>query len=624
MSCMGSNRTDLIRMPIQTTVLHRALLFSGIAIFTVLLLNGRLSPMSLYQWWFLLTASLATSLLLIAPVWMLERISTAVSPWPRLTGLVISSLYFLLLVLLAADYKLYSLYGFHINGFVVNLVLTPGGIESMGSSQSFYLTIAKVLLAALVLFFSLILFFPIERLLPQTLMGVRFWAGVFMLTFLAQGASYALAAYRYDKSVLGIADRVAFHVPVTAAGFLKKLGVERPPKPVGGEIKLKSGTMHYPLASITIADHAPKPNIVWLVAESWRWDMLDPEIMPHTWKFATEQGMRSLQHYSGGNGTRMGMFSQFYSLYGSYWFDALRARRQPVLFDVLDQQGYTKKGVTSALFSYPEFDQTIFSGFKQNELHSDDKGAGWERDQRNVDVLLDYMQQAQEPYFAFMFFESPHANYHFPPDAVIRPDYLPDFDYATMDLDKDIDRIKNRYINACHQLDKEFARVLAFLQTNDRLANTIVIITGDHGEEFMENGRWGHNSTFVQQQIRVPLILAGAGIKPGVLDRMTSHDDLIPTLLPLLGVTNPASDYGFGQNMQAQDFNRRYSVVSDWHGPVLITPTAKFILAKNLVSNGSSVTNLNDKSLADDAVSSKNRKTLGLFMGEYSRYLQRY
>lgn len=605
------------------TALHRALLLSGLVIFVILFFNGRQPSMSLYQWWFLACASLATTLLLIAPVWVLQRLCDRLLPWPWVAGLVISLLYFLLLLLLAMDYKLYSLYGFHINGFVVNLVLTPGGIESLGSSQSFYATVTKVLFAAGVLFFGVILFVPLERLLSLRLRRARLWAGVFLLVFVAQSASYALAAYRCDKLILGIADRVAFHIPVTAAGFLSKLGVERPARPLGGQIKLKPGKMHYPLAPIVIAKQASKPNIVWLVAESWRWDMLDPEIMPHTWKFAEEMGMRALQHYSGGNGTRMGMFSQFYSLYGSYWFDAMRARRQPVFFDVLDEQGYAKKGVTSAKFTYPEFDQTIFSGFEKTELYSDDKGPGWERDQRNVGVLLDYMSSARQPYFAFMFFESPHANYYFPQDSVIRPDYLPDFDYATMDLENDIALIKNRYINACHHLDKQLARVLDYLRDNNLLENTIVIITGDHGEEFMENGRWGHNSTFVQQQIRVPLILAGAGIKPGVFDRMSSHDDLIPTLLPLLGVTNPAADYGFGQNMQSAAFDRRYTVVSDWHGPVLVTPTAKFILAKNIASNGSAVTNLKDKPLSDSAASSRDRKTLGLFMGEYSRYLQR-
>ena len=34
----------------------------------------------------------------------------------------------------------------------------------------------------------------------------------------------------------------------------------------------------------------------------------------------------------------------------------------------------------------------------------------------------------------FMFFESPHARYYFPPETVIRPDYLKEFNYATADI----------------------------------------------------------------------------------------------------------------------------------------------------------------------------------------------
>ena len=75
---------------------------------------------------------------------------------------------------------------------------------------------------------------------------------------------------------------------------------------------------------LEVIQHEKPLNIVWLVSESWRWDMLNPEIMPNTWA-VTQNAHRFTRHYSGGNGTRMGMFAMFYGLYGTYWFPFLHS-----------------------------------------------------------------------------------------------------------------------------------------------------------------------------------------------------------------------------------------------------------------------------------------------------------
>lgn len=69
-----------------------------------------------------------------------------------------------------------------------------------------------------------------------------------------------------------------------------------------------------------------------------------------------------------------------------------------------------------------------------------------------------------------------------------------------------------------------------------KMEDTIVIVTGDHGEEFMEKGRWGHRSTFSQEQIQVPLIIWIPESGKGDHSFMTSHIDIVPTIAPYLGV----------------------------------------------------------------------------------------
>jgi hypothetical protein len=365
-----------------------------------------------------------------------------------------------------------------------------------------------------------------------------------------------------------------FYQPTTFRSLAKKLGYK-----VKRESKLKvdldSYQPTYPLKPIDVQKPTRPLNIVWLMAESLRADMLDPEIMPATWAFAN-QAHRFKQHYSGGNGTRMGLFSAFYGIYGPYWFPFLEARRSPVIMDVLQQQGYQLDLHTSAKFSYPEFDKTIFAGVPERFMHEVSDKPGWQRDRENVDHIIEFVKNrdTNRPFMTFMFFESPHARYYFPEECAIRKPYLEDFNYATMSVDKDIELIKNRYINSCNHLDTQLGRLIALLKEENLLEDTIVIITGDHGEEFMEKGDWGHNSKFTEEQTRVPLVLWIPGTGASETDRMTSHLDIVPTILPLLGVKNPAEDYSLGYDLLGTK-QREFSVVTDWSSICYVGPQYK-------------------------------------------------
>ena len=177
--------------------------------------------------------------------------------------------------------------------------------------------------------------------------------------------------------------------------------------------------------------------------------------------------------------------------------------------------------------------------------------AGWQKDQKNVGNLLKFIdtRDKSRPLFTFMFFEAPHARYYFPPESVIRTPYPEDINYFTLSreqLASQIPFIKNRYINSCRHLDTQIARIVEHLEARGLLDTTIVLITGDHGEEFMEHGRWGHNSTFAEEQIRVPFVLRVPGRAPEVVTRMTSHLDVPATFLRILGVENPLRDFTLG------------------------------------------------------------------------------
>ncbi len=77
-----------------------------------------------------------------------------------------------------------------------------------------------------------------------------------------------------------------------------------------------------------------------------------------------------------------------------------------------------------------------------------------------------------------------------------------------------------------------------------RLENTMVIVTADHGDEFGEHGRFGHNTVY-DELLHVPLIMAGPGIEGGVvIKNQVSLIDLAPTITDLVGIENPRSFQG--------------------------------------------------------------------------------
>lgn len=81
------------------------------------------------------------------------------------------------------------------------------------------------------------------------------------------------------------------------------------------------------------------------------------------------------------------------------------------------------------------------------------------------------------------------------------------------------------------------------------LADTIVVVTADHGEAFGEQGVFGHAAGFTLPQLRVPLVLHVPGRAPGVIDYPTTHHDLAATLFDALGAPSPAAAAGIGRSL---------------------------------------------------------------------------
>lgn len=549
------------------------------------------------------------------------------SPW--FTGIIAVIAVTLVQLIVYTDNFIFKIFGFHYNSFVWNLIWTKGGIESMGNSQStvnsFIFIIIFILAVQIGLLILLIKAGKIKNKIQKILTRPRLkLAGIIIIVLiLLQGFAYGFSSFYFYSPVMTASKAFPFYVPVTFQRYAKKLGLKQPEN-AAFNMKLKQINLKYPVKPIEQDPNAKRYNIVILMAESLRSDMLNPKVMPKSWEFS-EKAIRFTQHYSGGNGTRMGMFAAFYGLYGNYWFTFLDETKGPVLIDTLLANNYQMNVFSSARFSYPEFNKTIFAKLPPSEVHDSTELpgglSGWQFDRLNVARLLDFIDKRDKsrPFMTFMFFESPHALYYFPPENEICTPYLQEFNYANVDLKKDIPLIKNRYMNSCNHLDSQFARILKYLEDNSLLDSTIVILTGDHGEEFMEKGRWGHNSAFTEEQTRPPLVLWVPGQKPRQVDRMTSHLDIPATLMHILGVKNSPLDYSQGFDLLS-DKQRDYTVISGWDNICYVDNENKAVFPMNVFGN-QEISTKQDAEVTNTAeFYKKNKSALMEVMKDMSRF----
>jgi len=150
-----------------------------------------------------------------------------------------------------------------------------------------------------------------------------------------------------------------------------------------------------------------------------------------------------------------------------------------------------------------------------------------------------------------------------------------------------------RYESELRYVDREIGRLLDGLRTRGGYDDTIVVLFGDHGEEFGEHGGRFHGTSVYEEQVRVPLCVR-APKRSGVVARadvetVVSLLDVAPTLLDVLGVASPAPMMGrslrpalLGEPletrpvfMECSRFGRSHSAVVEWPYKMIVDPSVR-------------------------------------------------
>lgn len=526
-----------------------------VALFTSLLLMfyivGDVTAQSLDAtgWVFFLTSCLSHAGLVVLALWAVVFLPLVAAGLRRLPVGLLVGLSSLLAILVFVNMQVYKIYRFHINGFIVNMLMGPNAGDIFDFDTKLYISEGLMLGGLLVSCIGLwwASSWLARRSRPWHLKTA---VGAWLAALVVANGIHVYGAFVAKPSVLQCVRIVPYYFPLSASSLMQKMGFERHTLSVSG--MSGEGELNYPLHPLH-ADTAlaQRPNVVFILIDSWSRRALTEECMPQLYRLAHEEQWYQ-NHVSCSNGTRFAVFGLFTGLQPYYWTAFEASRTSPLLIEQLLSEGYDFRAYPSASLQNPPFHRMLFQHVPQLRTETPGSSA-YERDQRiKADLMADLPQlkAAGRPFFSFIFFDLLHA-YSLPKELLTR--FQPSWEYgdfARLKNDMDPTPFWNLYRNSAYQTDQMVGQLIGELKRLGMYDNTLVVITGDHAQEYNENHKnyWGHNSNFSQYQIGVPLIVHEPGRDTAAVYRhRTTHYDFVPTLMHnYLGVTNPLDDYSAG------------------------------------------------------------------------------
>jgi len=200
-----------------------------------------------------------------------------------------------------------------------------------------------------------------------------------------------------------------------------------------------------------------------------------------------------------------------------------------------------------------------------------------------VKKMFDWIEQNKEsPFFIWSIFMDVHAP-HFPPQEFVTAVDKNISEFSKKKVNaffsyklnyKEVEIAKKLYSASLLYVDNQINKFVEFLKSQGIYKNTILIITADHGYEFMEHTGLGNKAKMYDEMLHVPLIFVNAGKK--VNDSLVSLKELPKTILELLNLKS--SNFGDRNIITAEEDEIIYSecAYSDTRGPVYLGEEKKY------------------------------------------------
>ncbi len=460
-------------------------------------------------------------------------------------------------ILIFINSYVFSLYRFHINGLIISMFFGEGSDEIFQFNTELYLKVGLISFA-LVIGNILLQLFCKKIICKVNKMFFLTSLIIFIVTLFSSNFIHAYSAVAQKQSVIKSAPHLPYYFPVTATRLMMNLGIVSPDDLLRADFG-KQTDFSYPKSPIISHKNGSK-NIILIAIDSWNYRTFNDTILPNITNFS-RKCERFSNHLSSSNGTRGSIFGMFFGISSYYWKDFDITGTTPVLIDELNRQNYVIRTFPSSTLHNPNFAKLIFH--KTPGITTETEGERvYDRDCQITKNFLDFIDSSNtKPFFAFLFYDLAHC-FSLPEELPRK--FSPSWDFADyMQLNNDFEPTPywNMYCNQINAVDSLIGIVLSKIEEKNLLENSVIILTGDHGQEFNENHKnyWGHGSNYTLPQIHIPFIVHTPNCESKDFKHRTTHYDFSTTILQnVLNVENPISDYSMGKNI--------YDTTSrDWH-----------------------------------------------------------
>jgi arylsulfatase A-like enzyme len=263
-------------------------------------------------------------------------------------------------------------------------------------------------------------------------------------------------------------------------------------------------------ASFVQAAHDTTPTLRSLLPESWVFERM----------------------YSAAPLTRLALASLFSSYAPSEvdWLTQAPEKRMrrlgpktPWLPELLRARGYETIAVLTDFSAFtPQEDAGFERGFQHYDISTKLEyrgGTMWGFPAaEQVDKALGYAEHAQKPFLLWLHLFEPHYRYEQPPDAPV---------FGSDD--------QSRYDAEIWHADHQLGRLIEGLRKLGQWDQTLLFVSGDHGEAFGEHGDRWHGSNLHDPQLRPAALLRIPGMTGKRVEQAVTFTDIAPTLTRVLG-----------------------------------------------------------------------------------------
>ncbi|WP_305405711.1 DUF3413 domain-containing protein [Photobacterium leiognathi] len=388
-------------------------------------------------------------------------------------------------------------------------------------------------------------------------------AFVFGVCFLGSHLIYIWADANLYRPVTMQRSNFPFSYPMTAKTFMEKHGLldrQEYAKRRAEQGVQNSELVRYPIQKLSFNDQGTGQNLMIIMVDSLRSDMITQTVMPNLSTFA-DQNLDFTDNYSSSNNDSTGVFGLLYGLPSGYANSIRAEKKSPILLNTLQNRGYRFGLFSGENFELPIYREAIFANTKLATTDSEHPDQVPSDAHAIKDWQQWFNQQKQgQPWFSFLELTSVQQ---FKEGEHYKPRFTPSLGSNAIN-EEGVDStllLKNSYRNAAYHIDEMLGRVFTDLKAKGVLNNTIVVIASNHGTEFNETGNntWGSGSNYSKYQIKVPLIIHWPDHAAQEVTRLTSNLDVVPTVMEsLLNVATAPSNYSSGVSLFDQNDNRRW------------------------------------------------------------------